>query len=272
MAVRQLAGHTVGFQRTLAAHQVARLFGGGAGAGGLGGFFQNRLGNGGVFLKEFGQGVVDHAVDQALDKGVAQLCLGLPLKLRFLQLDADNGDHALARVGAGQVLVLVLQDAVGAGVLVQNAGQRQLKAVLMGAALGRVDVVGKAQQQLVVAVVVVLQGNLCHGALPLALHIQNLRVQGGQVAALAQVADKGADTALIAHRFGAQLIGLFFLRSVVGGALIGQGDSDTGVQERFLAQALEQRFVVILCRFYEHFRVGLEGDRRAGGGCRPQPL
>ena len=47
----------------------------------------------------------------------------------------------------------------------------------MGAALGGVDVVGKAQKQLVVAVVVVLQCDLGHSALALALHIHDLRVQ-----------------------------------------------------------------------------------------------
>ena len=39
-AVGQLAGHPAGLQRALAAHQLAGLFGGGAGAGGLCGFFK----------------------------------------------------------------------------------------------------------------------------------------------------------------------------------------------------------------------------------------
>ena len=177
VAVSQLAGHTVGFQRTLAADQLAGLFGGGAGAGSLGGLLQNCLGNGGVFLKELCQRLVDDVVDQALDEGVAQLCLGLALELGLLQLDADDGDDALAGVGAGQVLVLILQNPLGAAVLVQHAGQGQLEAFLVGAALGGMDVVGKAQQQFVIAVVVVLQGDLGHSALALALHIHDLGVQ-----------------------------------------------------------------------------------------------
>ena len=195
---------------------------------------------------------------------VAQLRLRLALKLGLLQLHADDGDDALAGVGAGQVLVLVLQNALGTSIFVQHAGQGQLEALLVGAALGGVDVVGKAQKQLVVAVVVVLQRDLGHGALALALHIHDLRVQRRQVAALAQVADEGADAALVAHRLGAHLAGLLVLGAVRVGALVGQGDLDTGIQERFLAQALEQRFIAVERRFLEHFRVGLKGDCRSG--------
>ena len=48
----------------------------------------------------------------ALDLGVAQLGLGLALELRVGQLDADDGRQALAHVVAGQVRVVVLEDAV----------------------------------------------------------------------------------------------------------------------------------------------------------------
>ena len=264
MAVGQLAGHTVGFQRALAADQLAGLFGGSAGAGRLRGLFKDSLCHSGVFLKKFGQGLIDHIVDQTLDEGVAQLCLGLALKLGLLQLDADHGNDALARIGAGEVLVLILQNALGAAVLVQHTGQGQLKAILVGAALGGVDIVCKAEQQLIVAVIVILQRHLGHSALSIALHIHDLRVQGGQVAALAQIADKGADAALVAHRLGADFAVLLLLRAVGIGALVRQGNADAGVQERLLAQTLEQRLIVVERCLLEHLRVGLEGDCRSG--------
>ena len=49
-AVGQLAGHPAGLQRALAAHQLPGLFGGGAGAGCLGGLFKNGLCHAGVLL------------------------------------------------------------------------------------------------------------------------------------------------------------------------------------------------------------------------------
>ena len=100
MAVGQLAGHAVGFQRALAADQFTGLFGGSTGTGCLGGLFQNCLGNGGIFLKVLGQGLVDHIADQALDEGIAQLGLGLAFKLSLLQLDTDDGNDTLAGIGA----------------------------------------------------------------------------------------------------------------------------------------------------------------------------
>ena len=270
MAVSQLAGHAVGFQRALTADQFTGLFGGSTGTGCLGGLFQNCLGNGGVFLKVLGQGLVDHIADQALDEGIAQLGLGLALELSLLQLDTDDGNDTLAGIGAGKILVLIFQDAFSAAVLVQHTGQGQLKAFLVGAALRRMHVIGKTEQQFIIAVIVILQSHLGHGALALALHIHDLRGQRGEVAALAQVADEGTDAALVAHGLGAELVSfaLFLLWAVTLGTLICQGDADTGVQEGFFPQALEQRFVTIQRCFLEHFRVRLEGDRSTGGGCR----
>ena len=139
----------------------------------------------------------------------------------------------------------------------------------MGTALGRVHVVGEAEQQFVIAVIVILQCHFGHGALALAFHIHDLRGQRGEVAALAQVADEGTDAALVAHGLGADLaaLALFFLRAVAFGALVCQGDADTGVQERFFSQTLEQRFIAVQRGFLEHFRIRLEGYCGAGG-CR----
>ena len=139
----------------------------------------------------------------------------------------------------------------------------------MGATLGGVHVVGKAQQQFVVAVVVVLQGHFRHGALALPFHIHDLGGQGGQVPALAQVADEGADAALIAHGFPAFFgLVLFLGRAVRYRALVGQGDAHPAVEESLFPQALEQRLVAVLGGLLKHDRVGLEDDRGAGGSRR----
>ena len=260
VAVGQLAGHAVCLQRALAAHQVARFLRRGARAGGLGRFLQNCLGDGRVFLKILAQRLVHKAGDQRLDVGVAQLGLGLALELRLLQFHADDRDQTLAHVGAFEVVVLILQNAFGARVLVEHAGQAQLEALLVGAALRRVDVVGKAEHQLVEAVAV-LHRDLGHCAVRFAFHIDDLRVQRAQIAALLQVGDEFLDAAFIAHGIAAGLAVVFGQRF---GALIGQRDAHAGVQKRFFAQALEQDLIVINSRIHEHFRVRLEGNGRAG--------
>jgi hypothetical protein len=265
-AVCQLAGHPAGLQRALAAHQFAGLFGGGAGAGGLRGFFKNGLCHAGILLKELHQLGVDHVGNEGADLGIAQLCLGLAFKFGFLQLDRDDADQTLAHVCAGQILVLVLQQAVAAAVIVEHAGQAGLEALFVGAAVRGVDVVGKAQKQLVVAGIV-LQSDLRHAAVGLPLEVDDVGVQHFQLALFAQIGDKALDAALVAHDLGA-VAGVALLPILQHGGvqltLIGQGDLDTGVQEAFLPQALFQRVEVVDGGVLEHLRVGFEGDPGAG--------
>ena len=194
------------------------------GAGRLGGLLKHRLGHGGVFLKIFGQLVVDHAADQRLDIGVAQLGFGLALELGLLQLDADDGGQALLHVATGQVVVLVLQIAFERPKSLNTRGQRGLEALLVGAAVRGVDVVGKAQDQAVEAVVI-LQRHLGHRAVGLTLHIDDLGVQHGHVPLFVQVLHKAADAALVAHAFAAGF-GIF-----LAGALVSQGDAHAALRK-----------------------------------------
>ena len=129
----------------------------------------------------------------------------------------------------------------------------------MGAAVGGVDVVGKAEKQLVEAVVV-LHGHLGNGAVGLPLDIDDLGMQYRQVPLFVQVLHKAADAALVAHALAAGF-GVF-----LGGALIGEGDAHAGIEEGFLPQTLEQGLVVVDRGLGEHEGVGLEGDGGAGGG------
>ena len=58
---------------------------------------------------------VDDLLDQALDRRVAELGLGLALELRVGELHRDHRRQPLADVLAGEVLVLVLEQARGSG-------------------------------------------------------------------------------------------------------------------------------------------------------------
>ena len=136
----------------------------------------------------------------------------------------------------------------------------------MGAAVGGVDVVGEAQQQLIVAGII-LHGDFSHAPVGLTLEIDDVGVEHLEVALLAQIGDEALDAALVAHDLGA--IGGLTLLAVLedGGVeltLVGQGDLDTGVQEALFPQALFQRFEVVDGGVLEHLRVGLEGDAGAG--------
>ena len=66
-------------------------------------FSDDALGDVGILLEVGAELVVDDRLDDALDLGVAELRLGLPLELRLRDLDADDGGQAFADVVAADV-------------------------------------------------------------------------------------------------------------------------------------------------------------------------
>ena len=123
LAVGQLARQAAQVEGALAAGGFAGLAGRFAGPGGLDGLLQDPLGDLGVLLQELRQLLVHQRLHIALDLGVAQLGLGLPLELRLGDLDRDDGGQAFAQVVARDGHLLLLEQLVGAGVAVHGAGQ-----------------------------------------------------------------------------------------------------------------------------------------------------
>ena len=127
--------------------------------------------------------------------GVAELGLGLALELRVGQLDRDDRGQPLADVLAGELLVALEQLLVGA-VPVDHAGQRGPEALLVGAALVRVDRVGEGVDRLAVRLVP-LHGDLERHALLLGAELDHRlvdRALGG-----VEVPDEVGDAALVAE-------------------------------------------------------------------------
>ena len=118
------------------------------------GLVEDGLCDGRVLLEIGGKPLVDHLAHQRLGLGVAELGLGLALELTFGELDADDRGDALPDVVAGQVLVVFLEQFLCMAVVVEHPGQRQLEAGLVGAAVHRMDVVGKTLDHFRIAVVI----------------------------------------------------------------------------------------------------------------------
>ena len=100
----------------------------------------------------------------------------LPFKLRILQLDRDDYRQPLAHTLAGEVFILLLEHPDLARIVVKDAGQRALKALLMGAALRRLDIIGKREERFIKAVVV-LHGDLDGAVSLFAVKIDNILMQ-----------------------------------------------------------------------------------------------
>ena len=192
---------------------------------------------------------VDRLLDQAADRRVAEFGLGLALELGVVQLDRDHRGQPLAHVLAAEVVVFLLEQAFVAGVGVQGPGQGGAEAGEVGAALVGVDVVGEAEDRLLVGAVP-LHRHLDLALLLLALEEDRLAVQ--RVLVLVEVADEVLDPALVLE---GDAVGL--------AALVDQLDLQAAGEEGRLAQALGQGLEVEL-DLLEDLRVGLEGQRRAG--------
>ena len=119
----------------------------------------------------------------------------------------------------------------------------------MRAALVRVDVVGEAEDGLLVGGVP-LHRDLDRAVVGVALEVDGLSVQG--VLVLVEVGDEVDDAALVLEGLALAL-----------GALVDEVDPQVARQEGGLAKALRQRRVVV-GDLLEHLGVGEEGDRRPG--------
>jgi hypothetical protein len=136
--------------------------------------------------------VLDDAVrhrclDRPLDVSVAELCLRLALELRVRQLDADDRRQPLANVVAAQVGILLGEDPGLASPVVERRGERGSEAGDVRAAVDGMDVVGKGQNRLGEAVVV-LQGDLHARGVDHPLDVDRPLVQ--HLAPSVQVADE----------------------------------------------------------------------------------
>ena len=191
--------------------------------------------------------VPDGGFDQSLHLGVAQLGLGLPLKLRLGQLDAQDGREPLPHVVTGERRVPVLEQPAAPGVVIDGPRQGRAESRQVRAALGRRDGVHVRKHVFQVRLVV-LEG---------ALHFHTVALfhgvhHGGELGLGAiQVRYQLGDTAGV-------LEGL-----VLAAALVADRDDQAFVEIGDVVQPLRDRGgIKVGCG--HHLPVGFEGDARAG--------
>ena len=231
LAVRQLAGQAGDIQGALAAGHVAGLAGRVPGPGRVDDFLHDLLGFLGmlqqVILKFLGHGLLNGG----LHLGGDQLVLGLAGELGIRHLHRNHRRQAFTGVVAGGVGFFPLEEAFPVHVVIQRAGQGGTETRQMRAAVALGNVVGEAEDVLLVGVIP-LHGHF-HGdaVFPVELEVEYLIERG---LAPVEVGDEGTETA-------------FVLKDIlVAGALVLQVDAHAGVQEAQLAQPLRQDVVVEL--------------------------
>ena len=258
IAVAELIGHGRAAQSGFAANGLSRLTGGLTGTVGGEGLVQNHAANLRILLQEGIQLFGNNVVDQRADLAVAQLGLGLALKLSLGQLYGNHTGQTLSAVFTGDLLV-IFQHLDLTAVSVQNRGQGTLEALLMHTAFRSMDIVGEREDGLVITVVI-LQGDLGHAVILLAGHVDHIVVEG--ILALIEPGDEFTDTALIAHG----VIAIFFVLLRGSQTVIGNGDAQTGIQEGLLPHTGMERIVVIH-QILKHLRIRLKGNGGTGMVC-----
>src|SRR5207244_10189994 len=99
-----------------------------------------------TLVEKLAQRVVHDALDDALDLGVAELGLGLPLELRILHLDVQHGGETLADVIAREGELFLLEKAIALRPFVDGARERRAETREVRAAFVRVDVVDERKR------------------------------------------------------------------------------------------------------------------------------
>jgi len=138
--------------------------------------------------------VVHNLPHHALDVAVAQLALGLSLKLRVGQFDRNDGAQTLADIVARGFFGQALEKVVGIGIGVETACHGRTKTAQVCPAFLGIDVVGKRKQNLVVPVVP-LQGHFDHHITARVFEIHNRVMHWGF--ALVQVLNKTFESSVI---------------------------------------------------------------------------
>ncbi len=202
-----------------------------------------------MFLEEGGQLLVDDALHDPLNVGVAQFGFGLTFKLGVGQAHTDDRGDPLADVVTLQAGALLGQ-VVGAGVGVDRAGQRRAEAAEVGTALDGVYTVGEGEDVFGVAVGV-LHGHLDADAVLLLAEENDFLVE--DVLLLVEILDELRESPSVVKD----------LTLVTD--LVDNGDAHTRIEEGQFAKPPGQHLVTE-GDLRKDLRVGFEGDAGAGVG------
>ncbi len=196
------------------------------------------------------QALVNNRRHDALHLAVHQLDLGLRLEAGIRQLDAQDADQPLAHIVAREARILLLQQLVRLGVLVDRARERRAETGQVRAAVGVGDRVGEAENLVVVTRVVL--HHTVHDDFVLG-RVKRDRLGVYNLLVLADLFDELDDTLLVKEH-----LRFAFL------TLVSQHNRDSWIQERQLAQPMVQNLRLVLGRDCKNYRVRQERDLRAG--------
>ena len=208
-AIGQFAGQPAAGERGFA-NRFARFTGRFSCTSGVQSFFHHLFRYRWVRVEVRHQAFVSDGANDALDFSGEELLFRLIIEFGIGMFDRNNSDEAFEQIVTGDLRVLVLQQVVLFGVLVDRPGQGGAESGLVRAAVGIVNGVGVGENLCAIAVVI-LHNDVCNNVRlfrrpvlhvfmrPLAGERDRLRVQ--DLFAFAELLDEFLDTVLVIKGF-----------------------------------------------------------------------
>ena len=194
----------------------------------------------------------DHRIHHATDLCVAQLGLGLALELGIGQLDADHRRQPLTNILSGQVGLVVLDEVVLAGVVVNHPGKGRAESGQVAAPLLGVDAIGKGNYRFS-ETVVILDRDLHRSFIHRFLEIEGRLLEHST--AFVHVPNQVGNTTV-------KIVGaLDITPALVLVPVADKPDFQTLVQVGDLLEVVRQNVIIVL-NVREDLRIRLERDNR----------
>ena len=225
-----------------------------AGGGGDDHLVDDALGLEGVLFQPVTDALADGTAHDAGDFAVAELALGLSLKLGLGHLHGYDGGQALTEVLAADFELQLFEQAAVVAVLREQPVHGAAEAVDVGTSLAGFDVIDEGVDVLLVGRVV-LHGHLDLHVVFLGLHVNGLLDQ--VLLALVEVLNHLGEATFAVEFFA------HGLTVVVELPLVGEAQHQSAVEKSEFLHAAGQRLVLVDNAF-EDRSVRLEHDRRAG--------
>ena len=229
LAVGELAGQAGQIQGTFASGHFPSAPCRFPGPRGIDDLADDGLGLGGMLEQIIAEGPGHFLFHRGLDFGADQFVLGLGREFGVRHLDRDDGGEPLASVVSGRRDLGLGQHPLALHVIVQRSGERSPEAREVGAPIPLGDIVGVGEDVFLITVIPLQRYFDTDSVFTLAIEM-NHAVERRPV--LVEKIDKGTQPAVI-------------LKNVrLAAALVGQGDANTGIQERQLPQPVGKNFVM----------------------------
>ena len=162
------------------------------------GFFNNNFSDIRMLLQINTKLLTDNSIYSPSCLAVSELLLGLSLKLRIFNFNADNRCQSFTDIFSGKVFLAVFQQLHFSSIIIKGSCNGLPESYDMHAAFRCKNIIDKSIHRLIIGIIM-LHGNFHHDSVLNPLKIHNIRVQS--LIASVQILNKFPDASLVMENF-----------------------------------------------------------------------